>query len=112
MRKLPSSPVQLAAPAAAATIAASIDQRATMRHASALLLGLVCCSATAGAQDLRRATVWDLKLGQPPSAQPSPDEFHGFACGANGGPPRPELSGGGGFSPVAAPARAPPARYF
>jgi len=68
-----------------------------MRHAGALLLGLVCCSATAGAQDLRRATVWDLKLGQPPSAQPSPDEFHGFACGANGGPPRRQLRGWGDF---------------
>ena len=64
-----------------------------MRHATALLLGLLGCSAAAGAQDLRRATVWDLKIGQPVSAQPSPEEFRGFACGANGGPPRQQLSG-------------------
>ena len=57
-----------------------------------LLLGLICCT-TAGAQDLRRATVWDLKLGQPVAAQPSPGEFRGFACGANGGPPRQPLRG-------------------
>jgi hypothetical protein len=51
----------------------------------------------AHAQELRRATVWDLKLGQPVSAQPSADEFRGFACGANGGPPRQQLSGFGDF---------------
>jgi hypothetical protein len=50
---------------------------------------------TAGvpAQELRRATVWDLKLGQPIAAQPSADEFRGFACGSNGGPPRQRLTG-------------------
>ncbi len=37
------------------------------------------------AQELRRATVWDLKLGQPVSAQPASSEFRGFACGSNGG---------------------------
>src|SRR5205807_5190654 len=35
----------------------------------------------------------DLKLGGPNSAQPSADEFRGFACGSNGGPPRQQLSG-------------------
>jgi hypothetical protein len=66
---------------------------ATPNMTAALVLGLLCCSAAAGAQDLRRATVWDLKLGQPISAQPSPDDFQGFACGANGGPPRRQLTG-------------------
>ncbi len=64
-----------------------------MRRATALLLGLIWGLPTAGAQELRRATVWDLKLGQPISAQPSADEFRGFACGSNGGPPRQQLSG-------------------
>jgi hypothetical protein len=68
-----------------------------MRHASALLLGLICSSVAAGAQDLRRSTVWDLKLGQPISAQPAADEFRGFACGSNGGPPRQQLSGWSDF---------------
>jgi hypothetical protein len=63
-----------------------------MSYATALLLGCICWSAAAGAQDLRRATIWDLKLGQPISAQPPPSEFGSFACGANGGPPRQPLS--------------------
>src|SRR5216684_6145036 len=66
---------------------------AHMRHATALLLGCICWSVVAGAQDLRRATIWDLKLGQPIPAQPSPGEFGSFACGADGGPPRQPLSG-------------------
>jgi hypothetical protein len=57
-----------------------------------LLLALISGTAAA-AQELRRATVSDLKLGQPASAQPSSDQFRGFACGANGGPPRQPLSG-------------------
>ena len=44
-------------------------------------------------QSLRRATVADLKLGAHISAQPLPDEFKGFACGSNGGPPRQQLAG-------------------
>ena len=68
-----------------------------MRRAIALLLGLIWCSPMAGAQELRRATVWDLKLGQPVSAQPSADEFRGFACGSNGGPRRQQLSGWSDF---------------
>jgi hypothetical protein len=63
-----------------------------MRSAAALVLSLICWSAAA-AEDLRRATVWDLKLGQPVSAQPAPDQFRGFACGSNGGPPRQPLTG-------------------
>ena len=64
-----------------------------MRSASALVLSLICWSSAIAAEDLRRATIWDLKLGQPVSAQPSPDEYRGFACGSNGGPPRQQLSG-------------------
>ena len=61
--------------------------------ASMILLVLCGATATAQPQELRRATVWDLKLGQPVTAQPSPDEFRGFACGSNGGPPRQPLAG-------------------
>jgi hypothetical protein len=61
---------------------------------AALLWG----TGTAGGQELRRASVWDLKLGQPVAAQPSPDEFRGFACGSNGGPPRQRLTGWGDFA--------------
>ncbi|HEY7300980.1 MAG TPA: hypothetical protein VH684_24075 [Xanthobacteraceae bacterium] len=50
-------------------------------------------SAAAGEESLRRSTIWALKLGQPISAQPSPDEFRGFACGSNGGAPRQPLGG-------------------
>jgi hypothetical protein len=64
-----------------------------MRRTTAFALGLICCLPMAGAQELRRATVWDLKLGQPVSAQLSTDEFRGFACGSNGGPPRQQLNG-------------------
>jgi hypothetical protein len=60
----------------------------------------VLCAATllstlvpATAQQLRRSTIWDLKLGEPMTAQPSPDEFRGFACGSNGGAPRQPLTG-------------------
>jgi hypothetical protein len=68
-----------------------------MRHAPALLLGLICYATIAGAQDLHRATIWDLKIGQPIAAQPTPDDFGSFACGANGGPPRQPLSGWSDF---------------
>src|SRR3954453_9216534 len=66
---------------------------ATMRSAAALLLGLFCWSSATAAEDLRRATVWDLKLGMPVSAQPASDQFRGFACGSNGGASRRQLSG-------------------
>jgi hypothetical protein len=56
-------------------------------------LAFLAWSAAAGAQNLRRANIWDLKLGEPVSAQPSPDEFRGFACGSNGGAPRAPLTG-------------------
>jgi hypothetical protein len=65
-----------------------------MRTAALLLAALTFCpSAAAAADDLRRATVWDLRLGQPIAAQPAPAEFRAFACGANGGPPRQRLTG-------------------
>jgi hypothetical protein len=69
-----------------------------MRHIAIFLLALLCWTGGARAQDLRRASVWDLKLGQPISAQPSPDEFRGFACGSNGGPPRQRLTGWSDFA--------------
>jgi hypothetical protein len=51
----------------------------------------------ASAEDLRRATVWDLRLGQPIAAQPAPEQFRALACGANGGPPRARLAGWSDF---------------
>jgi hypothetical protein len=69
-----------------------------MRQLANLMAALLCWTAGAGAQDLRRASVWDLKLGQPVAAQPSPDEFRGFACGSNGGPPRLRLAGWSDFA--------------
>jgi len=68
-----------------------------MRFAAALLLGLISWSLATGAQDLRRASVRDLKLGEPIAAQPAAAEFRGFACGSNGGPPRHPLSGWSDF---------------
>jgi hypothetical protein len=61
-------------------------------RATTVLLALLCCASAADAQG-RRPTVWDLKLGQPAAAQPSPQEFRGFACGSNGGAPRAPLAG-------------------
>jgi hypothetical protein len=62
--------------------------------AAALMAALICWpSSASSADDLRRATVWDLKIGQPVAAQPAPDEFRGFACGSNGGPPRRRIAG-------------------
>jgi hypothetical protein len=69
-----------------------------LRQLTIPLLALFCWAGAAGAQDLRRATVWDLKLGQPIAAQPSPDEFRGFACGSNGGAPRQRLTGWSDFA--------------
>ncbi|HEY6255480.1 MAG TPA: hypothetical protein VIY51_06755 [Xanthobacteraceae bacterium] len=68
-----------------------------MRPLATILIALLCGTGAA-AQDLRRATVWDLKLGQGIAAQPSRDEFRGFACGSNGGPPRARLSGWSDFA--------------
>ncbi len=65
--------------------------------AAIFLLALFAVSPAA-AQEPRRATVWDLKLGRPVAAQPSPGDFRGFACGANGGPPRAQLMGWSDFA--------------
>ena len=52
-----------------------------------LILGMaVWMAAPALAQQLRRATIWDLKIGAPIAEQRDPSEFRGFACGSNGGP--------------------------
>src|SRR5262245_23444161 len=67
----------------------------TMRLA--MLLALIW-PALAGAETLRRATIWDLKLGEMIAAQPAPDEFRGFACGSNGGAPRAQLKGWSDFA--------------
>jgi hypothetical protein len=64
-----------------------------MRHIATSLLALLAWTGIGLAQELRRAVVWDLKLGQPIAVQPSADEFRGFACGSNGGPPRQRLTG-------------------
>jgi len=65
-----------------------------------LALGMMCWVLTlapgAGAMD-RRATIWDLKIGAPIAEQPRPNEFRGFACGSNGGPPRVPLTGWADF---------------
>jgi hypothetical protein len=77
-----------------AGVDAQNQTRMANRMAANLLVALICWPSAAGcADDLRRATVWDLKIGQPVSAQPAPDEFRGLACGSNGGPPRRRLAG-------------------
>src|SRR5262249_47294218 len=67
-----------------------------------ILTALLCVRVLVNAQELRRATVWDLRLGEPAAAQPKPDEFRGFACGSNGGPPRLKLAGWSEFARCAA----------
>ena len=68
------------------------------RYPILLILGMVCSmAAPSAAQPLRRATIWDLKIGVPIAEQPQPDEFRGFACGSNGGPPRAPLTGWADF---------------
>jgi hypothetical protein len=63
-----------------------------LRYAAVVAIVLASSAAT-GEESLRRSTIWDLKLGQPISAQPSAGEFRGFACGSNGGAPRQPLTG-------------------
>ena len=65
----------------------------TSRTAVFVALALIASTATAAAQINRRANIWDLKLGEGVAAQPSPNEFRGFACGSNGGAPRAPLTG-------------------
>jgi hypothetical protein len=68
------------------------------RFCATAVFGMACAlAAPAAAQMARRATVWDLKIGEPIAAQPAPGEFRGFACGSNGGPPRAPLGGWADF---------------
>jgi hypothetical protein len=68
------------------------------RYRIPLILGIVVWIASpADAQPMRRATIWDLKIGAPIAEQPQPSEFRGFACGSNGGPPRAPLAGWADF---------------
>ena len=60
-----------------------------------------CCAFTARAQETPRKTIWDLRLGEPLSAQPDAGEYQGYACGANGGPPRQPISGFADFASCA-----------
>lgn len=69
---------------------------------TAIVLALFCTTAAGQQGELKRDTVWDLKLGQPIAAQPAPEQFRGFACGSNGGPPRRPLSGWSDFKNCAA----------
>lgn len=73
-----------------------------MRVAALLVSAILCfpalCFPPAAAEPaLRRSTIWDLVLGAQISAQPSPQEFKGFACGSNGGAPRAPLTGWADF---------------
>jgi hypothetical protein len=72
-------------------------QGGAMRAAAILGFAMLCVPAAAAEQALRRATIWDLVLGAPIAAQPSPEEFKSFACGSNGGPPRAPLTGWADF---------------
>ncbi len=68
------------------------------RYPIPLILGMVCLmTVPCAAQPMRRATIWDLKIGAPIAEQPQPNEFRGFACGSNGGPPRAPLGGWADF---------------
>ena len=62
------------------------------RHATPLLLVLLLAGTASAADALRRATVWDLRLGAPIAEQPDASEFRAFACGSNGGPPHQKLA--------------------
>src|SRR5215475_5512704 len=69
-----------------------------MLHRAAVVVGMVSwIAASVDAQQLRRDTIWDLKIGVPIAEQPDPSEFRGFACGSNGGPPRAPLTGWADF---------------
>jgi hypothetical protein len=65
--------------------------------ALALALILPLAGPAPAAEPLRRATVWDLKLGEAIAEQPAHEEFRAFACGSNGGPPHQKLAGWGDF---------------
>ena len=62
-----------------------------------LFVAMAWLAGPAAAQPAGRATIWDLKPGEPVAAQPPPAAFRAFACGSNGGPPRAPLTGWAGF---------------
>ena len=68
-----------------------------MRAVASLLCCFACWTISCSAQEMRRATIWDLKLGEPISTQPAPSEYRNFACGSNGGAPRQSLTGWSDF---------------
>jgi hypothetical protein len=68
-----------------------------MRAAALLISAILSFPAAAAEPALHRATIWDLVLGAPISAQPPPQEFQAFACGSNGGAPRAPLTGWADF---------------
>jgi hypothetical protein len=68
-----------------------------MRAAAFVVSAMLCFPTNAAEPALRRATIWDLVLGAPISAQPPSQEFKGFACGSNGGAPRAPLIGWADF---------------
>jgi len=71
-----------------------VELSAATLHRATPMVAMVCLiAAPVAAQPLRRATIWDLKLGAPIAEQLQPSEFRGFACGSNGGPPRATLTG-------------------
>jgi hypothetical protein len=75
-----------------------VEAEMTRRQNLAVFFGVLLSTATtAGAQTLRRDTIWDLKIGEPVAEQPSPDEYRAFACGSNGGAPRAALKGWSDF---------------
>src|SRR3954463_5637688 len=74
-----------------------------------LSAAMVVGSTLAATQNMRRLTIWDLKLGEDVAAQPAPSEFRGFACGSNGGAPRPPPTRWGGFFRRPAPPTGVPA---
>ena len=57
------------------------------------IMAFLAISNAGLAADASRLTVWDIKIGEAVTAQPSPDAFQNFACGSNGGPPRQKLAG-------------------
>ena len=53
---------------------------------AALVFACACVgTVSATGQMTRRATIWDLKIGEPVAAQPAPSEFRAFACGSKAG---------------------------
>ena len=72
------------------------------RYLAALQAFLLTTSIGCAAERLTRATVWNIKLGEPISAQPPVEAFQNFACGSNGNAPRQKLTGWSDFAKCAA----------